>query len=147
MKVGSFRRDAKAMRDGEWVSPGPEFDDVEIKTRAMLPAYHDKLAALRAREARRVGGEAKIGMEFMNRAIVDCLIECCLLDIRGLTHDSEPGEPVVPVMFEEFVEMIKDPGYAELAAMAVQATAQVGRARDEDLQDAVGNLRPALVKS
>ena len=138
MKVGSFRRDARAMRDGEWVSPGPEFGEVEIKTRAMLPAYYDKLAALTAREARRVGGENKIGMEFRNRAIVQCLVEFCLQDIRGLEHDD--GKPI---NFDEFVEMIGQEDYAELATMAIVATAQVGRSRDEDVADATKNLPPA----
>ena len=138
MKVGSFRRDARAMRDGEWVSPGPEFGEVEIKTRAMLPAYYDKLAALTAREARRVGGENKIGMEFRNRSIVACLVEFCLQDIRGLEHDN--GEPVT---FEQFVEMIGQEDYSELATMAIVATAQVGRSRDDELSDAVGNSLPA----
>lgn len=124
------------MRDGEWVSPGPEFGEVELKTRAMLPAYYDKLAALTAREARRVGGENKIGMEFRNRSICACLVEFCLQDIRGLEHD-ETGQPVT---FPEFCDMILSEDYAELATMAIVATSQVGRAREAELEDATKNL-------
>lgn len=137
MKVGSFRRDARAMRDGEWVSPGPEFGEVEIKTRAMLPAYYDALNARTAREARRVGGANKIGMKFQNSNVVDCLIEYCLQDIRGLEQDDGTA-----VTFDQFCEMIRQEDFAELAAMAIQATAQVGRCRDDELQDAVGNSAP-----
>lgn len=142
MKVGSFRRDAKAMRQGEWVSPGPEFGEVEILTRAMLPAYYDALAARTAREARRVGGEAKIGMAFKNKVIVDCMIEFCLQDIRGLENDD--GSPVT---FEQYVEMIREEDYAELATMAIQATAQVGRTREDAKQDAAGNSHGASTAS
>lgn len=139
MKVGSFRRDAKAMRDGEWVSPGPEFGEVEILTRAMLPAYFDAVNAKTAREARRVGGEAKIGQAFRNKVIVDCLIEHCLMDIRGLENDDGS-----PVSFEQFCDMIQQEEFSELATMALQATNQVGRSRDDELADALGNLQPSL---
>ncbi len=134
MKVTSFRRDAKAMRDGEWVSPGPEFGDVEIKTRAMMSAYYDSLNAKTAREARRVGGENKIGQQFKNRVIIEAMIDHCLLDIRGLEHDDG-----TPITIAEFRDMIREEDYAELATMALQATIQVGRQRDDELQDAVGN--------
>ena len=134
MKVGTFRRDARAMREGEWVSPGPEFEDVEIKTRAMLPVYHDQYAIRVAREARRVGGEANIGIEFRNRLVVDLIIAHCILDIRGLEHDDH-----TPILFEEFCEMIRDESYADLAAMAIKATGAVGRARDDVREDAIKN--------
>lgn len=138
MKTSSFKRDARAMRDGEWVSPGPEFGEIEIKTKAMLPSYYDAMNAKTAREARRAGGEAKIGQAFRNKVIVDCMIEHCLMDIRGLEHDDG-----TPVLFAEFCEMIQDESFSELATMAIQATAQVGRSREDELVAAVGNSPPS----
>ena len=143
MKVGSFRRDAKAMRDGEWVSPGPAYGEVEIRTRAMLPSYYDRLAAMNAREARRVGGEDKIGMSFKNSSIIEALIDHCLLDIRGLENDDGSA-----VTFAQFCEMIRQEDFAELATMAIVATSQVGRSREDELADATKNSpRPSPTTS
>ena len=134
MKVSSFRRDPRAMHDGEWIPAGPGWGEIEVKTRAMLPVYRDAVATRMAREERKAGGADRVKSSVRDRVIIDCLIDHCLLDVRGLEHEN--GDAVT---FTEFCDMIRLEEYTELAGMCITATGQVGRERDEQLADAVGN--------
>lgn len=134
-KLGSFGRSRSALDEGEWVSPGDEFDDLEIKTRAYNDAYTDLRAQKLRREARRYGGDiGKIPNAVQRGIIVDCLVAHCLQDVRNLE-----GEDGAPVPFDAFVEMLKDPRYGDLFVAATAAPARVGLTVGDDAEEAEGN--------
>lgn len=134
-KLGSFGRSRSAMDEGEWVSPGDEFDDLEIKTRAYNDAYTDLRALKLRREARRHGGDiGKIPNAVQRAIIVDCLVAHCLQDVRNLEDDDG-----TPVPFDQFAEMLKDPRYGDLFIAATAAPAKVGLASAEEAEEAEGN--------
>ena len=133
-KLSTFSRDARAMRDGDWISPGPEYGEIEIKTRAMGPTYSDARAAMIRREARLAGGEQKIGQKRRNEIDLECLIKHCLLDVRGLTHDDDTA-----VTFAEFCDLLPKPEHAELAVLAFTCAGLVGQSKAVQIEEATGN--------
>lgn len=133
-KLSSFSRNGKAMREGEWINPGPEYGGIEIRTKAPGPAYADARAAKLRRAARIAGGEAKVGQEQRNAIDVEALIEHCLLDVRGLEHDD--GRPVT---FDEFCKLLQQEEHAELAILAFTCASQVGQRKADQLEEAEGN--------
>lgn len=134
MKVGSFKRDPRAMREGEWVPAGPEFGELTIKTKAMGTAFADAQQAMLRREARLAAGEANIKQEKRNAIFAECLIQHCLLDVKGLEHDDGSA-----VTFPEFCEMLRLEEFSELAIVATNCAAQVGRRAAVQAEDAAGN--------
>lgn len=131
--ISSFRRDANAMAHGEWVSPGPEFGDIEIRTKAISYSYIDAKAAAMRQAAREFGGIDKIPSEREARINVECMINHALLDVRGLTAGGEP------VGFRAFCDMLRNPEFGELASMAFTACNLVGRLRAADMDAGAGN--------
>lgn len=131
--ISSFRRDAKAMRDGEWVSPGPEYGDFKVHTRALGNKFHDAVAARMKLIARNYGGEDRIPSDVRADIGNEELIKHCLIGIDGLNDGG------VPVTFERFCQMIKDPSYGELSNAVFLAASMVGRNRTADLKEAAGN--------
>ncbi len=133
-KLSSFSRDGRAMREGEWINPGAEYGGLEIKTKAMSAAYADARAARLRRAARMAGGEHKIGQDERNAIDLACLIETCLLDVRGLEHDD--GSEVT---FKEFCELLPKPEHSELAILAFNCAGQVGQRHADQVEAAEGN--------
>ena len=134
-KLSTFSRNAKAMKEGDWVNPGAEYGGIEIKTKAMNSEYADARAnALRLAAREFFGNEAKIGSEKRNKIDIQALIDNCLLDIRGLEHAD--GRPV---SIDEFNQMILEPQYGELAIIAFQCAGQVGRVNANMVEEAEGN--------
>lgn len=130
----SFRRDARAMREGDWVSPGAEFDGLEIRCRFLGFDYADAVALKTRQSARLPGGEDRLTSEQRSRINLDAMIETALLDVRGLQDDTG-----APVPFADFIDMLRDPAYGQLATLAFQCCMMVGRQRETDRQDAAGN--------
>lgn len=140
--VSSFKRDARAMRDGEWINPGPEYGGLEIKCRALAHQYLDAQAAKLRAAARGYDDDvSRVPSEVRGRINIDCLIEHGLLDVRGLTDGGEP------IGFAEFCELLRDPGAGELTSLAFTCCGRVGRQRAADLQAAAGNSVPASAAS
>jgi hypothetical protein len=137
MDINSLKRDARAMRDGEWVSPGPEYGTLEIKTRALGPRFQDARAGAMKLAARAHLTEDRIPSEERERIVTEALITECLLDVRGLTEGGQP------VDFKRFCVLVRDPAYGELNNAAFIAAGLVGRARQAATTDAVGNSLPA----
>lgn len=139
-KLSTFGRNAKAMREGDWVNPGAEYGGLEIKTKAMNADYADfRTGALRLAVRAEGGNEQKVGAEVRNRIDIEALNTKCLLDIRGLEHAD--GKPV---SIDEFKQMILLPEYGELAIIAFQCAGQVGRVNAAMAQEAEGNSSTAL---
>lgn len=130
----SFRRDARAMQQGAWINPGPEYDGLEIKCRYLGFDYADAVALKTRQAARLAGGENRLTAEQRSRINLDAMIETALQGVRGLQDDS--GQPVP---FDAFIEMLRDPGYGQLATLAFQCCLQVGQELEADKVDAAGN--------
>lgn len=134
-RLSSFRVDPRAAEDGSWHSPGEEYEDLEIQSRAMGDRYSDALAAKRRRAAASLAGDtSKIPMAIARRLMVDALVEHCLQDVRNLADDA--GEPVT---FEQFCAMLRDPAYPDLLVAAIRAASMAGNVRAETTGDAAGN--------
>jgi len=139
--VSSFRRDARAMRDGDWQSPGPEYGPLRLKTRALGHAYNDAVQAGLKQLARVYLSEDRIPSEERAKVQVEALIAHCLIDVEGL---SEKGKTMP---FARFLELIRDPSYGDLSNAAFIAAGLVGRSQSAATEDAVGNSPPASAPS
>jgi hypothetical protein len=129
----SFRRDATAMRDGDWISPGPEYGPLEIRTRALGPRYRDHVGAAIRAAAKQHLSEERIPAEVRDTIQTEALIATCLQDVRGLADGG------TPVTFARFCDLIRDPGYGELNNAAFVAAGLVGRQQGEERDAALGN--------
>jgi hypothetical protein len=139
--LNTFRRNAKAMAEGEWINPGAEFGGIEIQCKALGFRYFDSVERKLKRAARLSGGEDQITSETRARINLESLIEECLLDVRNLTKGGET------VAFAEFCELVLDPGYGELGAICFKACSMVGRQLAVDLQDAAKNSAPVSAQA
>lgn len=134
-KLSAFRVDSRAADEGAWLSPGDEYDDLEIKTRAMGDRYSDALTAKRRRAAVSLGGDtSKIPAAVARALLVDSLIDHCLQDVRGLSDDS--GKPVD---FAAFCALLRDPAYPDLLVAAIRAATAAGNVRAAVTEEAAGN--------
>lgn len=134
-KLSSFRVDSKAVEEGEWISPGSEFDDLEIKTRGVTDAYNDARNAKMRRAAVRYGGDlAKIPSAVTRGITVESLLDHVLLDVRNIDDDS--GNPV---SFAQFAEMLHSPDYIDLVVACLKAAAIVGLSKANAIEDAKKN--------
>lgn len=135
-KLNSFKVDSKLIEHGEWVSPGEEYDDLEIKCRGFTDTYTDVRSAKMRRAAMRFGGDVnKVPISLSREITVDCMIDHVLLDVRNI--QDEHGQPVT---FEQFCQLLKTPDYYDLVLACLRAAAVVGTHRIDDVQDAAKNL-------
>lgn len=65
---------------------------------------------------------------------VECLIAHVVLDVRNLLHDD--GKPVTA---PQFMDMLRDPDYAELVTACFKAASMVGQRKAAELEEAAGN--------
>lgn len=136
-RLSAYRIDTSVRTHGEWVElPGDPFVGVEVLSRGFTDAYTDaKNARLRKAANARGGDLNKVPTAVQREIIVECMIEHCLLDVRGLTNDDDSA-----VSFAQFCAALRDqPAYESLYIGVVNATASVGLARAEDVKDAAGN--------
>lgn len=134
-RLSSFRVDSKAIEDGQWISPGSEFDDLEIKTRGVTDQYNDARNAKMRRAAIRFGGDITKVPSAISRGItVDCLIEFLLLDVRNIVDDE--GKPI---SFGPFCDMLHLPDYIDLVVACLKAAAIVGLSKANEIEDAKKN--------
>jgi hypothetical protein len=134
VSIATFTRNPTAMRDGEWISPGPEYDDLELKVRYLGHDFLDMVAAKRRVLSRRHGGDDRIPSADLARINTEALVAHGILDVRGLTNGSGAD-----VTIAEFRQLLLDPDNAELVNVVFTCCNRVGRARDDDLADAVKN--------
>ena len=134
MKLSSLTRNARAMREGEWISPGVEYGDLEICLKAIGGKYADERAAKMKFAARRAGGMDKIGFEIQNKIDIETLIETCLIDVRGLEHEDG-----TPVTLAEFRDLLQLPESRELATITFTCAGLVGQKLEAQKEEAAGN--------
>lgn len=131
-KLSSFRVNAKAISDGEWISPGEEYDDLMFKVRGLTDSYRDSLARKLRNAAKGFGGDqSKIPSTLFRAAICDALNEHVLLDVKNLAHDN--GKIVT---IEEFRKLLPTVEYTELREAVISAATRVGRNTAEDIAEA-----------
>jgi len=134
-RIAAFRVDSKKIEQGEWVSPGEEYDDLEILTRGYTDVYTDARAAKLRRAAVGFGGDTtKIPNAISRAIVVECLIQHVLLDVRHLADDQG-----APVPFAAFCDLLRNPDYADLLTASIRAAGMVGLRRKADVDDALGN--------
>lgn len=133
--IKNFRVDSKAVESGAWVSPGDEFDDLEIMTRGVTDIYNDARNAKLRRAAVRYGGDvSKIPSAISRGITVDCLIEHVLIDVRHLV--DETGNQI---SFAQFCEMLHNADYLDLVVACLKAAAIVGLSKQNEIEDAKKN--------
>lgn len=129
MDIRSFRRQTKP----EWVSPGPDYGDVEILCRPLGFDYIDEQARLLRVAARKAGGEDRISSADRAALNVEAMIKTGLVDVRGLVDNGNP------VTFTQFCDLLRQPEFGELANLAMAACGAAGRVRQDDMEEAAGN--------
>lgn len=134
-RLSGFKINSKAIENGQWVSPGEEYDDLQILTRGFTDLYTDARAAKLRRAALAYSGETtKVPNSIQREILVECMIEHVLLDVRNLTDDQGS-----PVDFARFCDLLRDPDYADLVTASIRAASLVGKQRLADTKDAAGN--------
>ncbi|HEY0184124.1 MAG TPA: hypothetical protein VGC09_15050 [Rhodopila sp.] len=135
-RLNAFKVNASAIESGEWIKPGEEYDDLEIKTRGYTDSYFDAQAQRMRRAALPFNGDInKVPVAVARDIRIECLIKHMLLDVRGLVDDAG-----APVTFDAFCGLLRDPNYGQLAVACMTAAALVGRLSAQDRADASGNF-------
>lgn len=133
-----FKVDSAAIEAGEWVRPGEEYDDLEIRTRGLTDAYTDARAARMRKAAISFNGDqAKIPAAISRNILIDCLTKHVVLDVRNLSDASG-----APILFPAFCDLLRDPDYADLVLAVIKAATQVGIRKATDASDDAGNSAP-----
>lgn len=133
-KLSSFKRDAKVRESGAWISPGDEYDGLEILTRGFTNAYRDAVAAkMRQAAVPFLTDQMRVPAATRQMITVDCLVEHVLLDVRGICDDAGP------VPFAKFCDLLRDPLYDDLYTAVVKASAQADQIKAATAGDAAGN--------
>lgn len=134
-RLTAFKVDSHAIETGEWISPGEEYDDFEIKCRGFNDAYYDAQARRLRRAALPFGGDTtKVPNSIQRDIRIECLINHILLDVRGLADADNK-----PVDFAGFCDLIRNPDFGQLVVACMTAASLVGRQAAADKADAAGN--------
>lgn len=138
-KLSDFAVDADAIKDGEWVRLGGDYDDIEIHTRGLTDQYWDTTSAKQRKMAQGFNGDTE-ALPVRHRRDINtrAFIEHCLLDppVKNLFHDDARTKEVTG---EEFRKMLLDPRYQKLVAACYAAARRVGQNIDSDMDAAAKN--------
>jgi hypothetical protein len=131
----SFLTADTAAEEGDWVSPGLEYDDLEIRTRGYTDKYQDALRQRLFVAAKRHSGQVDRIPENDRREIgAKCLLQHVTMDVRNLHH--EDGREVT---FDELKQMVLEPRFRPLLDACYAAANLVHARRQSDLEEAAGN--------
>ena len=131
-KLSALLVNAKAIADGEWHSPGEEFDDLQFKVRGMTDKYRDSLARKLRKAAQGFGGDtSRIPSDIFRSLLCDAINEHILLDVRGL--EDEDGKAIT---IEQLRKMLPSIEATDLRDGVIRCATQVGRVKAEDLAEA-----------
>jgi hypothetical protein len=140
-KLSAFRTDSAAIKGGEWIRVGEEYDDLEILTRGITDEYLDAQATRQRRAANGFNGDVSKIPSAIRRAInVECLVLHTVIDLRNLQHDDG-----APVTLAQFQDLLRNPDYGDLVVACYKAAGQVGVRRKADSEEASGNFAPPSV--
>jgi hypothetical protein len=129
VKLLKLRRDAQKINDGEWVRPGEEFEDLELKIRGYTFEFTDARAERFRAAARKYGGDiAKVKGKESHAIVVSTIKDYLLLDVRGVVDQDG-----TPIDVDKFKELLSDMNFQMLVRACIEAAGQVGQERlDED---------------
>jgi hypothetical protein len=131
----AFRTDSTKIKQGDWVSPGDEYDDLEILVRGYTDEYADERAKRFRKLASRYQGDIRnVPAARQRQTVIDLMIDFLVLDVRGLCHPN--GEKIG---IDEFKQLLRDPDYQELVNACQKAAASVGVITKSEDEDAVKN--------
>jgi hypothetical protein len=135
-RLAQFMIDAKAIEDGEWIRPDEDrYDDLEILTRGHTNAYKDALSRKLQKAAVGFQGRAeKVPSSIRESIVADVVADFLVLDVRNLT-----GRDGKPVTADQFRALLRDPSCKELVEACLTAAQQVGRVKEVEIEDALGN--------
>ena len=134
-KLEDFTISSDALANGEWLSPGEEFDDFEIKLRPFDDAYQNARTAKMRRAAVRYSGDVgRIPANEARDIVVACLEKHTLLDIRNLSHASGAA-----VTLAEFIDLIRTERGSQFFSAVVSCATRAGQAKVEAEKEAAGN--------
>ena len=135
-RLAQFMIDAKAIEDGEWIRPDEDrFDDLEILTRGYTNKYRDVLSRKLQKAAVGFQGKAeKVPSAIRDSIVADAVADYLVLDVRNLV-----GRDGQPVTIDQFRALLRDPSCKELIEACLSAAQLVGRVKEDETADAVGN--------
>lgn len=128
-------RDSKTMRDGEWVSLGQEWLNIQVLVRGLGHDYNDNINGRQRALAKAYPGR-EVPSEMAAAEMTEALIECALVDAKAPEDVLLDGQPVT---LETFSKLLREPGATELVNAVILATNRVGRAKTETVKAAKGN--------
>lgn len=135
VKLLKLRRDAQRINDGEWVRPGEEFEDLELKIRGYTFEFTDARAERFRAAARKYGGDInKVKGKESHAIVVSTIKDYLLLDVRGVV-DQDGTE----IGIEKFKELLGDMNWQMLVRACIEAAGQVGQERLEDDETTIKN--------
>jgi hypothetical protein len=134
-RLNAFKVDSQAIEAGQWVSPGDEYDDLQLLCRGYTDVYYDAQAQKMRRAATAYGGDlAKVPNSIQRDIRIDCLIRHIVLDVKGLADENGKA-----VDFARFCDLLRNPDYGQLVVATMTAASMVGRQIAQDKADASGN--------
>ena len=134
-KLSAYRIDPSIRHDGEWVALGDEFGGIEIRTRGFTDAYTDAKNARLRQVARAYAGDVmKIPTAAQREIVIEAMIAHVLVGVRGAQNDDGSD-----TTFAQFCDAIRLPDYEDVYVAVVNACAQAGRARAEEVRAAAKN--------
>lgn len=145
--LSKFRRDTSIIKQGQWVTVGENDDTFEILTRGSTAPFRDAIARYRHDAVRDLNRKRQPGSDAYDLATLPpsvddaclgrALVEHCVLDLRGLSHDDAGQQPVT---LDEFRDMLRDPEtFGGLAGLAFAAVGRVNENATAERAEAVGN--------
>jgi len=133
--LGKLRVDRNKVQDGEWKSPGEEWEDMQLLVRGQTDQYRDAVAARMRAAARDYNDDTRRVPSKIARAIVvECLIEFVFIDVKNA--ELRKGEPIDAA---QYIELMRSEDYPTLVDAVLVASGMVGRTRAADLEEAKGN--------
>ncbi|MFT8245195.1 hypothetical protein [Roseomonas sp. BN140053] len=121
--------------EGDWIAPGGDADDIEVRTVGFSDAYTDAQARRHRRLAQAYGGDVTaVPVALMRKANLDCLLQHSVFGLRNLK-----GEDGQDLPFEEVKRMVYEPRFRPLADAMFAAARLATARRKADIEDAEGN--------
>lgn len=134
-KLSAFTVNSRAQEEGEWIAPGDEFDDLELKVRGFTPSYYDEQARLTRRAAVQFDGDTtKVPRAKTRDILISVLRSNVFLDVRNLAD----GDGNV-ITGEQFSALMANPDHGDLVVAVMRAAARVGRAKAAEVEENRGN--------
>jgi hypothetical protein len=149
--LGKHAADVRAIRDGAWERPGPNWENLELLVRGFGPHYSDAFSAVQRDTVRkaRQDGVLKPRQEWLDlpqeqrdEVSDQVMLKHIFIDVKNLTLGDEVITP------PRFRELATDPQYRDYLMGALYQAAENVTARRADQKEAAkGNSQPPSTSS